>query len=84
MSQRELRFKYTLPLYYQKYFKLMQHGPCCSFWGPMRNVFWADNEMYKLREIRFLLKRDVSECIWRKSGRWTEMAFDSIAIKAHF
>ena len=48
------------------------------------NIFWAGDEMYKLREIRFLLKRDVSECIWRKSGRWTEMALDSIAIKAHF
>ena len=47
------------------------------------NVFWAENEMYKLGEIRFL-KRDVSEWIWCKSVRWTEMAFDSIAIKAHF
>ena len=47
------------------------------------NVFWTENEMYKLGDIRFF-KRDVSECIWCKSGRWTEMAFDSIAIKAHF
>ena len=50
----------------------------------MRNVFGAENEKYKLGEIRFLLKRDVSECIWCKSGRWTEMAFDNIAIKGHF
>ena len=84
MSQRELRFNYTLPLYYQKYLTHAAWSMLVFLGSLCENVFWADNEMYKLREIRFLLKRDVSECIWRKSGRWTEMAFDSIAIKAHF
>ena len=41
MSQRELRFKYTLPLYYQKYFKLMQHGPCWYFWGRYAKMYFG-------------------------------------------
>ena len=44
----------------------------------LRNVFWAENDMCKLGEMRYLIKRDVSECIWQKLHKIREVNLNGI------